>query len=227
MNPIEKIRQTNLINLINDFGGVTKFANKIEKSVAQVSQWANGSPMPSGKARSISSDSARYIEAKLGLSSNFMDANHDSILEMVDNGSFIQKGEEVPLISWVRAGTWSEVEDHSNPGHADEWVMSQAKNISPHTFALRVEGDSMTAQSGISFPDGCVIIVDPERSPQSGDYVVAKDISTQKATFKKLTTDGSRWYLKPLNSAYPAIEIDDPAMRVIGVAVEWQMSGKL
>lgn len=148
--------------------------------------------------------------------------------QLIDNGKHIVHEASVPLISWVQAGTWAAIEDHYHPGESDEWVPTTLKGLSKHAFALRVEGDSMTAQSGnITFPDGCVILVDPERAPKSGDFVVAKDVSTQKATFKKLTTDGSRWYLKPLNPSYPAIEIDDPAMRVIGVAVEWQMAGKL
>ena len=81
--------------------------------------------------------------------------------------------------------------------------------------------------AGVSFPEGTIIIVDPERAPKAGDYVVAKDVIHQKATFKKLTTDGSAWYLKPLNPAYPTKEIDDPAMRVIGVVIEYQTGGKL
>ena len=79
----------------------------------------------------------------------------------------------------------------------------------------------------LKFINGCTIIVDPDRSPKAGDFVVAKDVMTQKATFKKLTTDGSSWYLKPLNSAYPTKEIDDPSLRVIGVVVECQMIMKL
>lgn len=147
--------------------------------------------------------------------------------QIIDNGKHIIHEASVPLISWVKAGTWSLVEDHFYPGEADEWVPTQSKSLSKNAFALRIEGDSMTSQSGISFPEGCMIVVDPERAPKSGDYVVAKDVSTQKATFKKLTTDGSRWYLKPLNPAYQAIEIDDPGMRVIGVAIEWVMNGRL
>jgi SOS-response transcriptional repressor LexA len=81
--------------------------------------------------------------------------------------------------------------------------------------------------TGINFPEGCLIIIDPERAPKSGDYVVAKDVVTQKATFKKLTTDGASWFLKPINPAYPTKEIDDPALRVIGVVIEWQTGGKL
>jgi SOS-response transcriptional repressor LexA len=56
---------------------------------------------------------------------------------------------------------------------------------------------------------------------------VAKDVHTQQATFKQLTTDGGRWFLRPLNPAYPTMEIDDPAMRVIGRVIEFQTRGKL
>jgi hypothetical protein len=35
--------------------------------------------------------------------------------------------------------------------------------------------------------------------------------------------------LRPLNPrpSYKVIEVDDPAMRVIGVVIEWQTGGKL
>lgn len=136
---------------------------------------------------------------------------------------------KIPIISWVRAGMFDDATDLYLPGEADEWIRAESSNPGAHAFALIIEGDSMTAPIGSphSFPDGCKIIVDPDRSPKAGDYVVAKDVTTQKATFKKLTTDGSRWYLKPLNTSYPLIEIDDPSLRVIGVAIEWQTGGKL
>lgn len=57
--------------------------------------------------------------------------------------------------------------------------------------------------------------------------MIAKDVSTQRATFKKLTYDAGRWFLKPLNPAYSTIEIDDPAIRVIGRVIEFRTGGKL
>lgn len=135
----------------------------------------------------------------------------------------------VPLISWVQAGSWADVHDNHLPGEADHWVDAYASTPSPNAFALTVEGDSMTAPAGQSFPAGCMIIVDPHRSPKAGDYVVAKDVNTQRATFKKLTTDGGTWYLKPLNPdpVYKTIAIDDPGLRVIGVVIEWYHGGRL
>lgn len=132
---------------------------------------------------------------------------------------------QVPLISWVRAGGWGEINDH-NPDTADT-IPAHYSNPSKYAFALTVDGDSMTSSIGLSFPHGCNIIVDPERSPQAGDYVVAKDVASQKATFKKLTTDGVGWYLQALNKDYKTIEIDHLDKRIIGVVIEFYVGSKL
>jgi len=139
------------------------------------------------------------------------------------------QGKRVPLISWVRAGQWSEIQDEFAPGEADDWVYAYDSRPNGHAFALRVTGDSMTTPypGDRSFPDGTIIIVDPGQAANAGDYVIAKDIDTQQATFKRLVYDGGRWFLRPLNPAFPTIEIDDPAIRVIGKVIEYQTRGKL
>lgn len=78
-----------------------------------------------------------------------------------------------------------------------------------------------------SFPEGTILIVDPNREAMPGDFVIAKDVDTQQATFKRLATDGGRWYLKPLNPQFKTVEIDDPSLRVIGRVVEFHRRGKL
>jgi SOS-response transcriptional repressor LexA len=130
---------------------------------------------------------------------------------------------KVPLISWVQAGEFSDVLDIFHPGEAVQWEDAITVTPSRGAYALMVEGDSMQNKQGTStydFPPGTILIVDPERSCNANDFVIAKDVATQKATFKQLVTDGSRWYLKAINSQYPTIEIDDPALRVIGRVVE-------
>lgn len=145
------------------------------------------------------------------------------------NVEHVQVKRRVPLISWVRAGLWGAVEDHFHPGDADEWAEAYDTRPGDNAFALRVTGDSMTnpIPGDRSFPEGTIIIVDPGRSAGPGDFVIAKDVATQKATFKRLVSDGGRWFLKPLNPSYPTVEIDDPDIRVIGKVVEYQMRGKL
>lgn len=136
---------------------------------------------------------------------------------------------KVPLISWVIAGNWSDVNDPFQPGDADDWVDVEGLQYGPNTFALTVNGDSMTNPNPgeRTFPEGTLLIVDPSRVATANDFVIAKDVKRQRATFKKLVTDGARWYLKALNPAYPMIEIDDASIRIIGKVTEYQFRGRL
>jgi SOS-response transcriptional repressor LexA len=153
-------------------------------------------------------------------------------LDAPDNFAAVRSRGRVPLISWVTAGLWVDIADNFAPGEADDWIEPSETRPSRHAFALTVVGDSMTSPytggDSVTFPAGTIIIVDPDQSADAGHFVVAKDVETQKATFKKLMYDGGRWYLKPLNPEYKTVEIDDPAMRVIGRVVEFQgKRGKL
>jgi SOS-response transcriptional repressor LexA len=111
----------------------------------------------------------------------------------------------VPLISWVQAGVWNEAIDIYEPGYAEQWL-PVLKNGSPHVYALRVQGDSMTAPHGKTYPEGTIIIVDPDlRTPSSGQRVIAKLAGSNAVTFKVyIEEDGRRW-LKPLNLQHQPI----------------------
>lgn len=109
-----------------------------------------------------------------------------------------------PLISWVSAGVWSPAVDVYEPGYAEEWLPCPKNG--KHTYALRVKGDSMTAPYGKTYPDGCVIFVDPDRrSPSNGDRIIAKLKGSDEVTFKAFQQDAGRTWLKPLNPQHPAI----------------------
>ncbi|WP_164546830.1 MULTISPECIES: S24 family peptidase [unclassified Variovorax] len=95
---------------------------------------------------------------------------------------------------------------------------------------FRVIDASMTSpdsEAQYSFPEGTVLLVDPNRSVDPGDFVIAKDVDTQQATFKRLAYDGGRWYLRPLNPNFKTVEIDDPKLRIIGRVTEYQCVGRL
>lgn len=221
-------RRARLEELCKEFGGYVAVAERARASADNLWQILNAVPLPSGNARGMGDALAAKLERALGKPEGWMD------IPLPDpspgNVKEVAPKRRVPLISWVRAGSWSDVVDQYHPGEADEWVDVYDTIPGDQTFALRVTGDSMTspyAGDAITFPDGTVIVVDPMRVAGAGDYVVAKDVTTQQATFKKLTTDSGRWYLKPLNPSYPMIEIDDPAVRVIGKVIEFFYRKKL
>lgn len=117
----------------------------------------------------------------------------------------------VPLISWVQAGEWAHAADLLQPGEAYEWIDTSVA-VQAHTFALRVEGDSMEPE----FAPGTILVVEPELDAYPGDYVIAKN--GDEATFKQLVRDGADLYLKPLNPRYPIKPLG--SARVIGVVRE-------
>jgi SOS-response transcriptional repressor LexA len=92
-------------------------------------------------------------------------------------------------------------------------------------FWLVVKDDSMTSPAGPCVPEESMILVDTGRSPESGHLVVAKLDSAKEATFKQFIVDEgtNRKYLKPLNTNYKPVEIDD-SCGFIGVVVECRMS---
>lgn len=120
----------------------------------------------------------------------------------------------VPEISWVQAGHWSEVVDNYHPGDGSQWVPT-IKSTSQRAFALRVQGDSMTPR----FPEGTILVVDPDREADNGAFVVARIDDDNEATFKQLVRDAGRCYLRPLNPQYPMIPVDEQ-VRIVGVVVQ-------
>ena len=126
----------------------------------------------------------------------------------------------VPLISKVQAGAWTEIVDNFSPGDAEDWFPCPVSH-SPKTFALRIQGESMYNPSGsLSFRDGELIFVDPDRPAVNGSYVVVRLDSETEATFKKLIIEGDTQYLVSINPAWPnrIIEIKGDAT-ICGVAI--------
>ena len=125
-----------------------------------------------------------------------------------------------PEISWVQAGTASEAMELSNVAAcekhtSDVWAGDNG-------FWLKVMGPSMTSPAGPSFPEGFLILVAPEFEPRSGQFVVAKLIDSNEATFKQFIRDSGAFYLKPLNPSFPTIPMDDTWV-VVGTVVDGKM----
>lgn len=132
----------------------------------------------------------------------------------VEPGSAIRG--EVPLISWVQAGAWSEIVDNFAPGDAEEWLPCPRK-FGPHAFALRVRGLSMEPR----YQSGDIIFVDPDAGAEHGKHVVVRLDDEHEATFKQLVVEGGQRFLRALNPDWPGpklIQIDGNAT-ICGVVI--------
>ncbi|EKO3414736.1 XRE family transcriptional regulator [Vibrio fluvialis] len=116
-------------------------------------------------------------------------------------------GREIPIVSWVQAGNWSEspyIEDH------DREKRFIAGKLPKNTFGLIVSGTSMENCGGKHhFPDGSLILVNPDADALVNDFVVAVDEAVQEATFKQYIDDCGKKLLKPLNPQYPVMNVTE------------------
>ncbi|WP_395055217.1 S24 family peptidase [Polaromonas sp.] len=101
----------------------------------------------------------------------------------------------VPLISWIRAGDFCESPDNFAPGDADEYLPRPLQNMGRHVFALTVRGDSMDTADG--YREGEIVYIDPDKSPVSGQDVVAR--VNDKLNLKRYKEDQDGPYLLQLN----------------------------
>src|ERR1700733_12507527 len=185
-------------------GARSDFARKISVSPQALTNW---------ETRGIPFAMLPRVAAAIGMTV-------EAYLELVGRSpQNVKKGQalapgpwinRVPVISWVQAGDFADAVDNLHPGHADEWVGTSAP-VNRHTYALRVEGDSMTSTSEPTFPAGTVIVVEPdaitEPAAMVGRFIIMKHHG--ETTFKKLSRDGGRYYLMPLNPQYPRLDIGE------------------
>lgn len=123
-----------------------------------------------------------------------------------------------PKLNWVQAGQFTLSGDNYSMYDRENWRES-VKYAGERGFWLEVHGDSMTSPSGITFPEGMSILVNPEKDPHPNCYVIARRRDTDEVTFKKYVTDIGREFLKPLNPQYPLIEMGDDC-EIVGVIVD-------
>lgn len=109
MKVIEEIRLSNLLALVKNSGGVTRFADKTGKQQAQISQLVNQSPdSKTKKPKSMGSSQAREFEEALGLERGWLGHEHNqqAVGELAMEAATIIAGlsssDQVELIHYLR-----------------------------------------------------------------------------------------------------------------------------
>ncbi|MBK7590635.1 MAG: S24 family peptidase [Betaproteobacteria bacterium] len=87
------------------------------------------------------------------------------------------------------------------------------------SFALMVLGDSMAPE----FVEGEIIVVEPDGHVDGGSYVIAQVAG--EWIFRQLVRGAAGWQLRPLNPAYPAVDLDD-LTPVRGVVIQKSRPGR-
>lgn len=198
--------------------GITQemLAEELGMTQGGVGHWLRGSRHPS-------LDEIGVIFRYLGISN--VSFNHDGTFSLSGavESAPVKKQYEYPVFSHVQAGMFStEFGTFTDRDDAEIWV-STTKKASLQSFWLEVDGNSMTAPAGSrpSFPEGMLILVDPEQPVDPGDFCIAR-LGGDEFTFKKLIRESGTSFLQPLNPQYPLITCDNNC-HIVGkvVASQW------
>lgn len=188
---------------VDEWGLGTRLAQIAKTTPKAASKWLNLESMP-GRANMQAIATALGVRVEwlqFGVEPKRAGGGSPSLDNNVEPGP--ESRGLIPLISWVQAGSWSEVVDLYAVGDAEDWLPCPS-NHGPRCFALRVRGESMYDPHGRrSFQDGDIVYVDPDRQPENGTLVIAKLTDSQEATFKRLVIEGEKRYLQALNPSWP------------------------
>lgn len=145
-----------------------------------------------------------YLRALINKGYIKVAANKSRAIELIREALF-----SIPILGRVHAGlpnlAVEEIEGYLN---LDSLVFSDES-----TFALRVQGDSMTG-AGIMPND--LVLVRKQSVAQTGETIVA--LINDEATIKNLGRRGEDYYLEPANPNYSPVKVDS-SVAIVGKVI--------
>ncbi|MCG8452206.1 MAG: transcriptional repressor LexA [Spirochaetales bacterium] len=186
-------RQTEVLDFIKSFLRGHKYPPTIREIAAHFNVSVKGAY-----------DHVKALEKK-GLIS--CDTNRSRAIEIMDLPQTESPGEQVtvPLLGRVAAGTPLFAEEN-----LEETLSIPASMVKRgRSFALRVEGDSMT---GAGIFDGDIAIFTQQPGAENGQIVVA--MVDEAVTLKRFYRESNRIRLQAENPAYPPLYTAD--VRILG-----------
>ena len=189
-------------------------------SHAIVSQWENDLSKPKNTllvARALRTSMEWLLTGEGNEDDLSVTVSSDGVINVVPAPIGLR---QIPIISYVQAGCWTESCDCRAMDGSIETITTDL-DLGSMAFALEVRGDSMAPE----ILEGDVVVIDPDVDPLPGDYVVAKN-GSHEATLKQYrprgTNDQGQEYfeLVPLNPVYPTMRSDHHHVTIIGVMME-------
>ncbi|HAD5968631.1 TPA_asm: LexA family transcriptional regulator [Salmonella enterica subsp. enterica serovar Typhimurium] len=157
---------------------------------------------------------AKLLKVKIGDFSPALAKSIADMAQMIEEPRPMIPTFEYPLLSSVQAGIFTTNDCSYTSRDAIKWIATTTK-ASDKAFWLEVKGHSMTAPQGgrPSFPEGMIILIDPEEKVEPDDFCVAR-MGGDEFTFKQLIMEGGEKFLRPLNPQYPLLTVNESCQTV-------------
>lgn len=215
------IKQATISELENDKYHGSAFAPQLAAALGVNALWLANEK---GLKHTLANNDRPITDPNAGLIVKSTPEHEPTITEKKPSayGNFerVAAGREIPVISYVQAGMMTEAIDPFSLGEGFETITVN-RSCSQRTFALLIKGKSMLPR----FEPGDIVVIDPDRVPNPGQFVVAKN-TEEEATFKKYKALGVNKYgdavfeLIPLNEDFATLHSERDHLHIIGVAIE-------
>jgi len=120
---------------------------------------------------------------------------------------------------------WEKLKDQ-NSNLQDDWVPTLYSKPSSKAFATRLVGSSSIDWISGPIPLGSIIIVEPTKSISQGCFVLAVDSSNELGIAEISNSKNDAIIVLNFINKKSSISLKDKK-RILGVLIEWRLSGKL
>ena len=190
-----------------------KLAKKLHVSAAAISQWENGTTLPS-------TDNLTRLTKILNTTYEYLVGETDDPLPTPTPTA--EGSQWIPIRGSIAAGMPIEaIEEAPDPTELDQWegISADTARRGQH-IALRIKGASM--EPYIEAGDIAIIRVQP--NAESGS-IAAVLVNGESATVKRIKFDGGGIWLLPINPLFPPVfynaeQVEGLPVKIVGVVTE-------
>ena len=172
-------------------------------SKVSVSNWESGTNQPDPK--------------KLSELAKLLETDIQFLLTGESNPSHQANTPGIPFVLWSQLG---KTKQSTNPLR----VHANHTKPGPNSFATKLIGNEFLSADKPNIPESSVIIVDPDLKPQPLDYVLLEHDLAIKLAHVRSTPENKYWLMIFNHKETISSELNN--LKVLGVVLEWQLSGK-
>lgn len=108
---------------------------------------------------------------------------------------------KLPIISWEQASVWHQCVAKLTYANWSDWCSTNFP-VSASAYALSLSAKALDAP----FNNEAVVIIEPNLSPEEGDYVAIHFSDTKAVSLRRWIIDGGEPWLVPLQKGLPTIK---------------------
>lgn len=181
---------------------MTQLAKLISVTHASISQWENGLSRPNA-------ENTNALQQVFGCSVAWLlygDETPSLEISKQDNVGNIYK---IPILHDA-----SILNRDAETSNAINYIVSNNSNVSERCFAYQLTNNSMLP----IFLIGDVVIISPEKQPETDCFVLAK--VGNSIFVRRYILEDTKFSLVPLNSDYSTISNQEQEVKILGVVIE-------